>query len=149
MASRAASLRIEDAGKSGKPCARFTALCWIARRDISRMTLSLSEAARWLWKRRRTSAGANGGGMFSGLIEPVGGGNPRAGFGQRRARIRLQRSLGVKAAVHVGVAQHHLHVVAGLADRHGFDELGRLLKIPPGEPRVGARQAGVIGGQRG
>src|SRR5579864_5436238 len=131
MASRAASLRIEDAGKSGKPCARFTALCWMARRDISRMTLSLSEAARWLWKRRRTSAGANGGDMFSGLIEPLGRGKSRAGFDERRAGIRFQRSLGVETTVHIGVAQHHLHVVAGLAERHGLDELGRLLKISP------------------
>src|SRR5882724_11988261 len=120
MASRAASLRIEEAGKSGKPCARLTALCWIARRDISRMTLSLSEAARWLWKRWRTSAGANGSDTFFGLIEPLGRGQPR---------IRFQRSLGVQPPVHIGIAQHHLHVVAGLAERHRFDELGRLLKI--------------------
>src|SRR5258706_14941344 len=117
MASRAASLRIEDAGKSGKPCARFTALCWIARRDISRMTLSLSEAARPLWKRRRTSAGANGGGMFFGLIDPTGRGKPRAGFDQRRGRLCFLSSPGGKAGGHIGIAKHHPHVVVGLVEK--------------------------------
>src|SRR5258705_6436661 len=120
MASRAASLRIEDAGKSGKPCARFTALCWIARRDISRMTLSLSEAARPLWKRRRTSAGANGGGMFFGLIDPNGRGKPRAGFDQRRGRHGPPRSPGGEAPGHIRILEQHPHVVVGLAWPAGF-----------------------------
>src|SRR5689334_5381728 len=46
MACRAASLRICGAGRSGKPCARFTALCFSASRVISRITLSVMPRVR-------------------------------------------------------------------------------------------------------
>src|SRR5579862_6932059 len=42
MAARAASLTSTGAGKSGKPCARLTALWCMARRVISRMTDSVN-----------------------------------------------------------------------------------------------------------
>src|SRR5579863_3068117 len=45
MASCAARLISAGAGKSGKPCERFTALCCNARRVISRMTDSVNCAA--------------------------------------------------------------------------------------------------------
>src|SRR5215470_5600032 len=45
MAWRAASLTDSGAGKSGKPCERFTALCFSARRVISRMTDSVNCSA--------------------------------------------------------------------------------------------------------
>src|SRR5215813_9457197 len=45
MAWRAASLISAGAGKSGKPCDRLTALCFMARRVISRMTDSVNCSA--------------------------------------------------------------------------------------------------------
>src|SRR2546430_4627638 len=45
MAWRAASLTESGAGKSGKPCERLTALCFNARRVISRMTDSVNCSA--------------------------------------------------------------------------------------------------------
>src|SRR5713226_2837850 len=45
MACRAASLTSAGAAKSGKPCERLTALCFKARRVISRMTDSVNCSA--------------------------------------------------------------------------------------------------------
>src|ERR1700720_103155 len=45
MAWRAASLTSAGAAKSGKPCERFTALCFIASRVISRITDSVNCSA--------------------------------------------------------------------------------------------------------
>ena len=45
MAARAASLTSAGAGKSGKPCAKLTALCCRARRVISRITDSVKYSA--------------------------------------------------------------------------------------------------------
>src|SRR6266436_7801030 len=45
MAWRAASLTSAGAAKSGKPCERLTALCFRARRVISRMTDSVNCSA--------------------------------------------------------------------------------------------------------
>src|SRR5215475_2255728 len=45
MAWRAASLISSGAAKSGKPCERLTALCFSARRVISRMTDSVNCSA--------------------------------------------------------------------------------------------------------
>src|SRR6266481_2844496 len=45
MACRAASLTWAGAAKSGKPCERLTAPCFIARRVISRMTDSVNCSA--------------------------------------------------------------------------------------------------------
>src|SRR5215475_15575509 len=45
MAWRAASLTDSGAGKSGKPCERLTALCFNARRVISRITDSVNCSA--------------------------------------------------------------------------------------------------------
>ena len=36
------AFKIRGAGKSGNPCARFTALCWNASRVISRITDSVN-----------------------------------------------------------------------------------------------------------
>src|SRR3990170_1144529 len=46
IARQAASLSSDGAAKSGKPCARLTASCAMAKRVISRMTDSVKEAAR-------------------------------------------------------------------------------------------------------
>src|SRR5258708_39412470 len=45
MACRAASLTSAGAAKSGKPCERLTAPCFMARRVISRMTDSVNCSA--------------------------------------------------------------------------------------------------------
>src|SRR5215472_14924768 len=45
IALRAASLISSGAAKSGKPCERFTAPCFIARRVISRITDSVNCSA--------------------------------------------------------------------------------------------------------
>src|ERR1041384_6880268 len=45
IACLAASFSSGGHAKSGKPCARLIALCRIARRVISRMTLSVNDAA--------------------------------------------------------------------------------------------------------
>jgi hypothetical protein len=45
IARRAASFTSSGAGKSGKPCDRFTAPCRLARRVMSRMTDSVKRAA--------------------------------------------------------------------------------------------------------
>src|SRR6266849_2423319 len=45
MACRAASLISAGAAKSGKPCERFTALCFSAKRAISRITDSVNCSA--------------------------------------------------------------------------------------------------------
>src|SRR5258707_9294961 len=45
MACRAASLISAGAAKSGKPCERFTALCFSAKRVISRITDSVNCSA--------------------------------------------------------------------------------------------------------
>src|SRR4029079_4400367 len=46
IAVHAASFMTSGIGKSGKPCARFTALCMDAMRVISRMTDSVNVAVR-------------------------------------------------------------------------------------------------------
>src|SRR6476660_8776861 len=50
IAAHAASFIGSGIGKSGNPCARFTASCWLAMRVISRMTDSVNE-----WVRRAAS----------------------------------------------------------------------------------------------
>src|ERR1700730_5381245 len=45
IACRAASFTSAGAGKSGKPCERLTALCFSAKRVISRMTDSVNCSA--------------------------------------------------------------------------------------------------------
>src|SRR3954468_13770813 len=46
IAAHAASFMGSGIGKSGKPCARFTASCWLAMRVISRMTDSVNDEVR-------------------------------------------------------------------------------------------------------
>src|SRR3954449_10994680 len=46
MAVHAASFMASGIGKSGNPCARFTALCIVAMRVISRMTDSVNVTVR-------------------------------------------------------------------------------------------------------
>src|SRR5215207_1351536 len=46
IAAHAASFIGSGMGKSGNPCARFTASCWFAMRVISRMTDSVNVAVR-------------------------------------------------------------------------------------------------------
>src|SRR6476646_726354 len=46
IAAHAASFMGSGIGKSGKPCARFTAWCMLAMRVISRMTDSVNVAVR-------------------------------------------------------------------------------------------------------
>src|SRR5919199_2765921 len=47
IAAHAASFIGAGIGKSGNPCARLIASCWLAIRVISRMTLSVNVAVRW------------------------------------------------------------------------------------------------------
>ena len=61
IASTAACLTSAGAGKSGKPCARLTASCSIARRVISRITDSVNDAAlREIAARGTSSSRAEG-----------------------------------------------------------------------------------------
>src|SRR3954468_204675 len=60
IAAHAASFIGSGIGKSGNPCARLTASCWLAMRVISRMTDSVNVEVRraasiraWLPKKKR------------------------------------------------------------------------------------------------
>src|SRR6185437_15447655 len=142
MASRAAILTSAGAAKSGKPWARFTALCSKARRVISRMTDSLNSDMRVLAKRRAVLAfmlrfyPAAGLGFDGAVRSPL----VRLVFGRRLGAIRrhVGRCSGIEAAVHVGVSQHNLNVPARFVKRHGFDKFGLFAERTPCAPEVRA-----------
>src|SRR6185436_5465404 len=139
------------------------------------MTLSLSPAARALRKRGRPSAGTSRPGALLSLIDAMRiGYPPRApgdgvlsgaslgdgaptrassndGFRYRRRERQLprRRLAGIDAPVDIGVAQHDLDVIVGLAEGNGFHELGGLPELAPGGPGFRTRQTSVVGGQRG
>src|SRR5438067_5764883 len=106
IAWRAASFISAGAAKSGKPCERLTALCFIARRVISRITDSVNCSALAEIIRRDTSAI-----FISGvLIFPT---YPSAA---NLTALRSRHGGGLRTGsinhpVQRGVAQHDLHVV--------------------------------------
>src|SRR6266566_4939458 len=125
MAWRAASLISAGAGKSGKPWERLTALCFKARRVISRMTDSVNCSALADSMRRAISSARMGAMLDSeGVIAPV------HSFGRLRRRLRSRRRAAVNHPVGFGVSQDDLHVLAG------------------GRPGCDAVLAGVIRGER-
>src|SRR5579875_11158 len=102
MASCAARLISSGAEKSGKPCERFTALCAIARRVISRITDSVKRAAF-----------SDSSGLVAGLL----------------VVFRDMAFRQIQAPVDGRVALHDFHVIAGLRKRNGIHEFGRLAVI--------------------
>src|SRR5207247_2131863 len=48
----------------------------------------------------------------------------------------------IQPPVHLGIAQHRLHVVARLGERDALDELRRLAERRPGPPFAGAIRSG-------
>src|SRR5882724_12011137 len=122
MASLAAALMFSGALKSGNPCARFTALCSIASRLISRMTDSVKLEVRSLRNRSRESMTICR--EYSSLLGSV------------------------KSAVHIGVAHHDLHVITGLSEGNRFDELRRFLESRILQPVIHAGFARIVGSQR-
>src|SRR5258708_1961231 len=113
MASRAAVLMSSGALKSGNPCARFTALCSMASRLISRITDSVKFAVRSLRNRSRESMTICR--DYSSLLRPV------------------------KSAVNVGVSDHDLDIVASFGEGNGFNEFGRFFECAVGQPVVYSR----------
>src|SRR5271170_3014306 len=107
MASWAARLISAGAGKSGKPCERFTALWRIAKRVISRMTDSVKRPAL------AESFGLVAASRSSG-----------AGF--------ILRS--IQPAIDFGVARHNLDVLARFGKRNRFHKLSRLAIVLPCGP---------------
>src|SRR5664279_5300338 len=116
MAWRAASLISSGAAKSGKPCERLTALCFMAKRVISRMTDSVNCSALAESMRRAicdmlvsgvdmTNYCSNGGEFLGGewqtdiRFQPSGGGE-RFGVWEPGTRFCDLRLAGIeKAAV--------------------------------------------------
>src|SRR5580658_5789510 len=122
MASCAARLISAGAGKSGKPCERFTALCFSARRVISRITDSVKRSA---FAERR------------GLGCVLATGDGFAGF--------IRRS--VKLAIDVRVARDDFNVFARFGERNRIDEFrGFAIRLArgPGDDAVFSR---IVRGQ--
>src|SRR5690242_6692968 len=120
IASRAASLISAGALKSGNPCARFSALCAIASRLISRMTDSVKCAVRALRKRRRGAISRATDPIYSSLLRPV------------------------QPAVQIRVAQHELDVLPRLGYRDRLDKFRGLLVLRPREPLHHSRLPAVV-----
>src|SRR2546422_6159917 len=143
MACRAASLISAGAGKSGSPCERLTALCFTARRVISRMTDSVNCSALAESMRRAISSARVGAVLDSeGVIAPL------HSFGRLRRRLRSRRSAAVNHPVGFGVSQDDLHVLAGFGEGDGLDELSDFFVLALGRPGCDAVLAGVIRGER-
>src|SRR5215472_6730952 len=164
MAWRAASLISCGAAKSGKPCDKFTAPCFIARRVISRITDSVNCSAFAESMRREICAIVESG----AVIEPSQATKWRA---QARAprqhyllrnllrnlllssagfvcrRLRGHAGLPINHPVELGVTQDDLHVFAGFSERNGFDELGNLFVVAFGFPGRNPVLSGVVRGR--
>src|SRR3989442_940157 len=124
MACRAASLISAGAGKSGKPWERLTALCFKARRVISRMTDSVNCSALAESMRRAISYARVGAVLDSeGVIAPL------HSFGRLRHRLRSWRRAAVNHPVGFGVSQDDLHVLAGFGEGDGLDETREYVQI--------------------
>src|SRR5262249_24172781 len=110
MAWRAASLMAAGAAKSGNPCDRFTAWCFMASRGISRMTDSVNCSAFADIIRREISAILISAELiFLRLEEHQMPLRDRASGHNCRLRTGW-----INHPVHGGIAQHDLHVIASL-----------------------------------
>src|SRR5271163_219262 len=119
MASWAARLISAGAGKSGKPCERFTALWRIANRVISRMTDSVKRPAFAESFGLVAASRSSGTGFILRSIQP---------------------------AVDFPVTRHNLDVLAGLGKRNRLHKLGRLAVVLARRPRRDAVFAGIVSG---
>src|SRR6185437_8231345 len=120
MASRAARLISAGAGKSGKPCDRFTAPYCSARRVISRITDSVNRPAFSESPGLTLAAGCGAARLMSGSIE---------------------------LAIDLCVASDDFHVIARFGERYRIHELRRLAILLPILPYHHAIRPGVIGGE--
>src|SRR5215831_6474256 len=160
MVWRAASLISSGAAKSGKPCERFTAPCFIARRVISRMTDSVNCSALAESIRREILAmvesgaviapsqadnGAQQDALFQGTEKK---GNTCFPFSAGVAGGRLRRLAGltINHPVELRVSQDDLHVFAGFRERNGLDEFGNLFVVALGFPGGDTVLAGIVRG---
>src|ERR1700722_17088465 len=122
IASCAARLMSAGAGKSGKPCERFTALWRIASRVISRITDSVKRSA--LEESFGLAAAARVG--WTGFI--------------------LLGS--VKSAIDIRVTRHDLDILARLGERNRVHEFSGLAVGLPRRPKRHAVFPGIVRGQR-
>src|SRR5277367_450219 len=122
IASCAARLISGGAGKSGKPCERFTAPWRSARRVISRITDSVKRSA---------------------FRESVGlAARARSGWA---GFIWLSS---INPAINVRVARHDLHVLARLGERNRVHEFGSLAVRLPRRPKYYPVFSRIVRGQR-
>src|SRR5215471_14161179 len=155
MAWRAASLMSFGAAKSGKPCDKFTALYFIASRVISRITDSVNCSALAEIMRREISAIVDSGEFIflRGTAAPFSAAAARFSFRSREASASrclaacavLRRR--INHPVDGGIAQHDLHVFAGLRERNGLNQLGNLLVAAFRLPKRDAVLAGIVGSE--
>src|SRR6266436_3041033 len=120
MACRAASLISAGAAKSGKPCDRFTALCFNARRVISRITDSVNCSAFTESIRRASCVIVD---SFMAETKSLGSGGKKArlmvvGGGGGCYGHRSGNAGAVNHAVDFGVSQNDLHVVPRFRERN-------------------------------
>src|SRR5215469_4674162 len=154
IALRAASLISSGAAKSGKPCERFTAPCFIARRVISRMTDSVNCSAFAESMRREIWAIVESGAViapsqkkFKGTcIAPLKNNTTAALAGVTGGGLRGHAGLPINHPVELGVSQDDLHVFAGFSERDGFDEFRNFFVIALGFPGGNSIFAGVVSG---
>src|SRR5262252_3353119 len=159
MALRAASLISSGAGKSGKPCERFTAPCFMARRVISRMTDSVNCSAFAESMRREIWAIVESGAVIAPSrrrIQMSKGTTQRAPVrklqyaslaGVAGGRLRGHARLPINHPVELGVTQDDLHVFAGFGERDGLDEFGTLFVIALAFPGGNSVFAGIVSGR--
>src|SRR5580658_3235119 len=107
IASCAARLISPGAGKSGKPCDKFTALYWMANRVISRITDSVNCA-----------------------VFEESSGRMLAIRGEFDGFIFLTT---IQLAVNVCVARNYFHIFARLGER---DRVDKFSEVPVRLPRV-------------
>src|SRR5215467_3282717 len=158
MAWRAASLISSGAAKSGKPCERFTALCFIARRVISRMTDSVNCSAFAESMRREIWAIIESGALISPSKKrqpqtkgrdvscPVWKLHYDSLAGVAGGRLHGHAGLPINHPVELGVSQDDLHVFTGFGKRNGFDEFGNLFVIALGFPGGNPVFPRIVGG---
>src|SRR5271165_2160300 len=152
IAWRAASFTSAGAAKSGKPCERLTALCFIARRVISRITDSVNCSALAEIMLREIPAIFDSGVLMilrSSRVEAIR---------IRRELAALRRgsgywNIGLRAGsinhpVDRGIAQYDLHVIASFRKWNGLDQLGDFVVLAFGLPERDAVFAGVVSRQR-
>src|SRR5580704_11660600 len=126
MASCAARLISAGAAKSGKPCERFTASYWSARRVISRITDSVNCPA--FAERRALSATRS-----------------RPGLGGTGFILSLRP---VEFSIDFRVARDDFDVLARFGERNRIYEFGNLAVVLPRGPLRDAVFPGIVRGQR-